>query len=81
MILFPRFFEKVFALKQNDAREYNNRGNVHSLVRDCREAILDYTKAIELNPNYAQAYYNRGTARNKLGENRRALQDFNKART
>jgi len=66
MILFSQFFDKFFGLKQTNASEYNNRGNIKSICGDCSGAILDYNKAIEINPNYAQAYYNLGIAERHL---------------
>ena len=44
-----------------------------------KEAIKDYTKAIELTPNYTNAYGNRGSAKDELGQYQEAIKDYDKA--
>jgi len=46
-----------------------------SLEKEKKEAILDYTKAIEINPNDADAYYNRGISKAKSGDREGAILD------
>lgn len=60
-------------------RMYHNRGlALHSL--DMRKnAIDDYTKAIQINPDYSHAYSDRGASLFELGRYDEALVDFEKA--
>ena len=44
-----------------------------------KDAIEDFSKAIDLDPDNAKAYYNRGTARAQLEMHEAALADFDKA--
>ena len=48
----------------------------HFVKRNNKEAIADYTKAIELDPKSALAYYNRGLIQPDLGTFEEADQDF-----
>jgi curved DNA-binding protein CbpA len=61
------------------ANEYYKQGLRKSQLANYKEAITDYTKAIELDSNYADAYNKRGLCNYKLGEYSEALQDFTKA--
>jgi tetratricopeptide (TPR) repeat protein len=38
------------------AEAFNNRGDAYKEKGLCKEAIFDFTKAIEINPHYAHAY-------------------------
>jgi V8-like Glu-specific endopeptidase len=44
-----------------------------------KDAIADYTKAIDANPGYADAYYNRALARLDNGDKKGAIVDLEKA--
>lgn len=44
-----------------------------------REAIADFTRAIENNPNDAMLYFNRGQARYSIEDQRGAYEDYEKA--
>ena len=41
-----------------------------------KNAIDDYSKAIDLNPDYIKAYYNRANAYLKLGQYQNAIEGF-----
>lgn len=57
---------------------HNSRGKtLFDMGRD-KEAVADYTSAIQLDPNYAEAYINRGALYGKTGQKELALADFNK---
>ena len=56
-----------------------NRGNVFTLQKDYRNAIANYTKAIELEHNFAEAYFNRGLCYVLIGENAKGISDLSKA--
>src|SRR6185436_20163955 len=61
------------------ARWYYQRGNGYYEKRQRREAIADYTRAIELKPNYHQALHNRANLHRALGEYDRAIADYDAA--
>ena len=48
-------------------------------LKQHKEAIADYDKAIELNPKDARAYYNRGNAKHQLKQHKEAIADYDKA--
>ena len=48
-------------------------------LKQYKEAIADYDKAIELNPKDADTYYNRGAAKNHLKQHKEAIADYDKA--
>lgn len=60
-------------------RIYYNRGNALLMKRRSKEAIEDYTKAIELNPTNQGAYNNRGYVYYQDGRYVEAIRDFRKA--
>ena len=55
---------------------YNNRGVAKRTLKQYKEAITDYDKAIELDPKYVKAYNNRGFAYRELGKKEEADADF-----
>ncbi|MEG2514647.1 MAG: tetratricopeptide repeat protein, partial [Bacteroidaceae bacterium] len=71
--------DQVIKLAPDFVYAYYNRGNVLSLLKDYRSAIVDYDKAIDLAPNFAEAYYNRGLTHIYLGNNRQGIADLSKA--
>ncbi|NJM76181.1 MAG: tetratricopeptide repeat protein [Acaryochloridaceae cyanobacterium RU_4_10] len=52
---------------------------MHRKLGDYREAIQDYTQAIQLNSHDADAYVGRGNVRSDLGDYRGAIQDYTQA--
>lgn len=59
---------------------YFYRGYIYGLKQGKRkEAISDYSKAIELNPEFVEAYNNRGNSYSDLEQYDKALADYNKA--
>ena len=58
--------------------DYYNRGDAKLKLKDYKNAILDYNKAIELDPNYVDAYNVRGLAKYDLKDYGGAILDFNK---
>ena len=57
-------------------KAYNNRGVAKRTLKQYKEAITDYDKAIELDPKYVKAYNNRGFAYRELGKKEEADADF-----
>jgi tetratricopeptide (TPR) repeat protein len=72
-------FDKVIELAPDFVYAYYNRGNVLSILKDYRAAIVDYDRAIQLDPKFADAYFNRGLTHIFLGNNRQGIQDLSKA--
>ncbi|MBE0639151.1 MAG: tetratricopeptide repeat protein [Bacteroidales bacterium] len=56
------------------------RGYVNYLLENYRDAIADFTKAIDQKPDYIEAIYYRGRAKHANGNFLGALQDYNKSR-
>lgn len=77
--MVKRDLDKTIELAPNFVYAYYNRGNVLSILKDYRAAIVDYDKAIEIDPNFADAYFNRGLTHIYLGNNRQGIQDLSKA--
>ena len=63
----------------NDAEHYAKRANLHYEIKQYKEAVIDYNKAILLAPKYASAYNNRGLCEYNLQDNESAIKDYNKA--
>ena len=61
------------------ANIYYNKGYAESDLEQHREAIDDFTKAIELEPAFAEAYNNRCNAKNALGLYQEAIDDYTQA--
>ncbi len=55
------------------------RGNANLVQRKPRDAIEDYSRALQINPTFAQAYTNRGIAYSDLGQQSRAIEDYARA--
>lgn len=58
------------------AKAYNLRGLAYTWLKDCDNALADYSQAIELWPKYGAAYYNRGFTWMKCGDNAKANEDM-----
>ena len=61
------------------ANEYFDRGTAKYALGNYKDAIADYSKAIEINPKYPIAYYNRGNIKEELNDLQGAMADYNKA--
>ena len=77
--MVKRDLDKVIELAPDFVYSYYNRGNVLSILKDYRAAIVDYDRAIQLDPKFADAYFNRGLTHIFLGNNRQGIQDLSKA--
>lgn len=71
--------DNVIALAPDFVYAYYNRGNLLSVLKDYRSAIIDYSKAIDLNKDFAEAYFNRGLTYIFLGNNKKGIADLSKA--
>ncbi len=63
----------------SSAEIYYGQGLKKSQGANYKEAIKDFTQAININSNYADAYNKRGLCYYKLGEPSEAIKDFTKA--
>ncbi|MEO0355320.1 MAG: tetratricopeptide repeat protein, partial [Cyanobacteria bacterium P01_A01_bin.3] len=61
------------------AESFYARAVGHHRLGDLREAILDYSEAIDRNQNNAKAYFNRGIAHTNVEDKQKAVQDFREA--
>ena len=78
--IFLSFFTIInIANAQTDDLNYFSSGLAKADLGDKKEAIEDYTKAIEIDPKNASAYHNRGLAKVDLGDEKGALEDYVKA--
>lgn len=57
------------------ALDFYNRGLQRSQAKEYRQAIDDYTQAIQINPKFVDAYLKRCEMRYKLGDNQGVLSD------
>ncbi len=57
------------------ALDFYNRGLRRTQTKEYRQAIDDYTKAIQINPKFVDAYLKRCEMRYKLGDNQGVLND------
>lgn len=78
---YKRLQNLTNAINQNPniALNYNERGVIHSDMKNFDRALEDFNKAIEIDPDFAFAYSNRAIAFNKKGMYLKAIQDANKA--
>ncbi|MEZ4938250.1 MAG: tetratricopeptide repeat protein [Crocinitomicaceae bacterium] len=65
--------------EEKDYRTYMGRAQVLINQQKYKEALKDYTDAIELEPEDSRIYYNRGNCFLEMGEEQAAYADFNKA--
>jgi tetratricopeptide (TPR) repeat protein len=57
-------------------RQYLRYGVTHAKQGNHKQAIEDFSNAIQLDPQCLAAYYNRGITHGKLGHDQQAFQDF-----
>jgi tetratricopeptide (TPR) repeat protein len=69
----------VLAKYPQDARAYNNLGDVLEEAGETASALEAFDTAIRLSPNYQKAYLNRGLLYAAQGKNYRAIEDFSQA--
>jgi tetratricopeptide (TPR) repeat protein len=60
------------------AKEFYNSGNEKLDHKKYKDAIKEFTKAIEDDQFFADAYYNRGLAKNNIKDYQGALADYTK---
>lgn len=70
---------KALVLSPQNAWLHYNRGNLNVLRQDYRQAIDDYTRAIDIDSTLAEAYYNRGLCYIQLERQAEGVADLSKA--
>jgi len=63
----------------SQALEYFSRGNFKKRIKNYKDAISDFNKAIELYPSFAEAYFKRGNVKNLMEDFEGAISDYSKA--
>ncbi|WIA19383.1 hypothetical protein OEZ85_004006 [Tetradesmus obliquus] len=71
--------DSILASNPSDLSALVARGTARALARKLKEAVADFTKAIEIEPRYPDTYKRRGQARSALGDVQGALTDLEKA--
>ena len=71
-------FDKVLALRGNDAVAHYNRGNALKGLGRSTAALASYDRALALKPDYVDALYNRGNTLTVLRRHQDALADYDK---
>jgi len=67
------------ALQAQSARQYFRAGEEFAKKLNFRDAIEQFSKAIELDPDYDKAYIQRGIAYTKVDDFEKAARDFDRA--
>ena len=65
--------------RKAQAQKHLSKANDLAQNGKSKEALREYTLAIEANPSLSQAFFNRGMCWGKLGDYRNAVQDYSKA--
>ena len=63
----------------NNARAYNNRGNIYAKKGDYVRALIDFDQAVRIDPRFGDAYNNRGNVHLFQRQYKKALVDFTRA--
>ena len=74
----PKYTSKkttTYGTVPKTANDFYLRGTLRIQNKEYRQAIEDYTKAIELNPKFVDAYLKRCEMRYKMGDNQGVLDD------
>ena len=78
-----RYWQEQIELASEDKREkataHHNCGVAYHAIKDVKNAIEQYSEAINRNPDFVEAYINRGLANISLGRPENAFIDFDQA--
>jgi tetratricopeptide (TPR) repeat protein len=72
-------FNHALNVTKNNYRVHNMRGVAYADLGNFKQAIEDYSRAIEIEPGFPEAYYNRGKDYTELGNFKKAVEDYTKA--
>ncbi|MGA2782943.1 MAG: tetratricopeptide repeat protein, partial [Smithella sp.] len=78
IILCITLFDHTLKITDNNWLLYYDRGATYSRLGNYKQAIEDYSRAIEINPGFAAAYNNRSDVYAGLGNYRQAIEDLNR---
>lgn len=76
---FQNLQKRAIEKEPVSAEDYKNRGDAYSASGNVKQAISDYTKAIEINPNDGEAYNNRAVMYFGEREYAKAKEDVRRA--
>ncbi|MGA2781880.1 MAG: tetratricopeptide repeat protein [Smithella sp.] len=71
-------YDHTLKVTDNNWLAYYNRGVTYDKLDNHRQAIEDFSRAIEIYPGFADPYYNRGIVYAGLGNYRQAMEDFSR---
>jgi tetratricopeptide (TPR) repeat protein/serine/threonine protein kinase len=74
-----RVFHGCILKRPDHAHAYYCRANAYANLRDDKEAVADYSRAIERDQEHILAWFSRGIAHNNLDQLDRAVADFSQA--
>jgi Tfp pilus assembly protein PilF len=69
----------TLAIQAQSAKQYLKAGDEFAKKMNFKDAIEQYTKAIELDPDYDKAYIQRAISYNRLNDFENAASDFDRA--
>ena len=72
-------YDKAIEIIDNNQDFYYNRGVIHHLRGEYKDAGLDYCKAIELEPMNFEGHYNLAVLLRRINKNREAISELEKA--
>jgi protein O-GlcNAc transferase len=72
-------YNRVLAMRSDDAALFNNRGAILQALKRLDEALASYEQAIALKPDYGAALYNRGVVLQELKRFEDALASYDRA--
>jgi Tfp pilus assembly protein PilF len=70
---------ELIKVDADDKLPFLARGTVYLKTGDTKNAVGDFTRAIEIDSKHPKAYHLRGLAHEMAGDNDEALKDFNRA--
>lgn len=70
---------EITSQKSEDPNEYFEKGISYAESDNYKDAIKNFTLAIELKPTFFEAYYNRGIVKSRLHSYYEAITDYNSA--
>ena len=77
LILLPLMITAT--VQAQSAKQYYKAGEDFAKANNYKDAIIQYTRAIELDPDYEKAYKQRASAYSRSGEHKNAAEDYDRA--
>jgi tetratricopeptide (TPR) repeat protein len=78
-ILILLLIVSAISVQAQSAKQYFKAGDDFLKANNFKDAIVQYTNAIELDPDYEKAYVQRATAYSRSGEHTKAAEDYDRA--